>query len=87
MGFHNTNWTAVPLVVGTYDNSVLGDGLKQTIVHEFFCTSDGSITITARGGGEFTWSAKSSESVKIMAAKVVVTSGVFVGFRAANNRV
>jgi len=81
MAFHNTNWTAVPMSTGTYEIGNLGDGLTASTVHEIFCSASGSATITAMGGGTFTWAATSGQSVKVMASKVIVSSGSFVGFK------
>ena len=83
MAFHNTNWVAVPMPVGTYTLGDLGDGKSGSTVHEIFCTSDGAATITAFGGGEFSWSATSGQKINVVTAKVVVASGDFVGFKAA----
>ena len=81
MAFHNTNWTAVPLTIGTYTLNELGDGLSGSSVHEIFCTSGGTITITAAGGGEFTWTATSGQKVNVVTSKIVVNDGIFVGFK------
>jgi hypothetical protein len=81
MAFHNTNWTAVPLSLGTYTLGDLGNGITGSTVHEIFCTTDGEIIITAFGGGEFSWVAKSGQSVKVVTAKAQVKSGAFVGFK------
>lgn len=82
MAFHNTNWEAVPMSTGTYTIAELGNGFSASTVHEIFCSSTGTVEITAMGGGTFTWAATSGQSVKVMTAKAVVSSGTFVGFRA-----
>jgi len=82
MAFHNTNWTAVPLPVGTYTLNDLGNGLTGSTVHQVFCTTGGAVTITAMGGGEFTWTAVAGQKVDVVAAKIVVANGSFVGFKA-----
>lgn len=83
MAFHNTNWSAVPLEPGTYGLNELGNGLTASTVHEVFCTESGTATITAKGGGTFTWSATSGQSVKVVVGEIIVSSGSFVGFKAA----
>lgn len=85
MAFHNTNWTAVNMPAGTYTLADLGNGLTASTVHEVFCTTGGSVTITAMGGGTFTWAATSGQSVKVVASRIVVGSGVFVGFKASHS--
>lgn len=82
MAFHNTNWTAVPLPVGTYTTADLGNGITASTVHEVFCVSAGTVTITAMGGGKFTWGATAGQSVKVVAGQIIVGSGEFVGFKA-----
>lgn len=81
MAFHNTNWTAVPLSAGTYTLNDLGNGLTGSTVHQVFCTTPGSVTITAMGGGEFTWAATAGQKVDVVASKIVVANGSFVGFK------
>jgi len=81
MAFHNTNWTAVPLPAGTYTANDLGNGLSGSTVHQVFCTTGGAVTITAMGGGEFTWTATAGQKVDVVASKIVVASGTFVGFK------
>jgi len=81
MAFHNTNWTAVPMTTGTYNIGDLGNGLTASTVHQVFCTTSGTVTITAMGGGKFTWSATAGQKVDVVCANIVVTSGEFVGFK------
>lgn len=81
MAFHNINWTAVPMAVGTYTLNELGNGKTGTTVHQIFCTTGGAVTITAMGGGEFAWTATAGQKVDVVCAKVVVASGSFVGFK------
>lgn len=81
MAFHNTNWQAITMTAGTYNLDVLGNGLTASTVHEVFCTIDGSVTITAMGGGTFPWTATTGQNVKVMASKIIVSGGTFVGFR------
>ena len=81
MAFHNTNWQAIPMTAGTYSLDVLGNGITASTVHEIFCTVGGAITITAMGGGTFPWTATTGQNIKVMAGKIIVASGSFVGFR------
>lgn len=83
MAFHNTNWTALPMTTGTYTLAELGDGLTGSTVHQIFCTSNGTATISAMGGGTFTWAATAGQKIDVVCAKVVVASGGFVGFKAS----
>ncbi len=83
MAFHNTNWTAVNLPVGTYEMGDLGNGLTASTVHQIFCLTGGAITITAKGGGTFTWTATSGQSINVVVGRCVVASGLFVGFKSA----
>lgn len=82
MAFHNTNWTALPMPVGTYTINELGNGLTASTVHQVFCTAPGTVTISAMGGGTFTWVATAGQKVDVVCANVVVASGTFVGFKA-----
>ena len=81
MAFHNTNYTMVPLPVGTYTTGMLGNGITASTVHEVFCTSAGSITITAMGGGTATFALTAGQSVKVLVGSCTVASGAFVGFK------
>ena len=81
MAFHNTNWTAIPMPVGTYTTGDLGNNLTASTVHQIFCTSNGTATITAMGGGTFTFTATAGQKVDVVCANVVVGSGAFVGFK------
>ncbi len=83
MAFHNTNWTAVPMTAGTYTIADLGNGVSASTVHQIFCTGAGTVTISAMGGGTFTWAATAGQKVDVVCANVVVASGTFVGFKAA----
>lgn len=83
MAFHNTNWTAVNLTAGTYEMGDLGDGLSASTVHQIFCITGGTIQIFAKGGGNFTWTATAGQKVDVVVARCIVSSGSFVGFKAA----
>lgn len=82
MAFHNTNWTAIPMTTGTYNLAELGNGLTASTVHQVFCTSSGVANITAMGGGTFTFTATAGQKVDVVCAKIIVSSGTFVGFKA-----
>jgi hypothetical protein len=82
MAFHNTNYEMVPLTGGTYTLADLGNGLTASTVHEIYCISNGSIKVTALGGGVVTFPMTAGQSVRVMAGGATVVSGSFVGFRA-----
>lgn len=81
MAFHNTNWQAVPMSAGTYQLGDLGDGVTASTVHEVFCSVGGAVTIFAKGGGSFDWTATAGQSVKVVCAKIIVGTGTFIGFK------
>jgi hypothetical protein len=81
MAFYNQNYEAKLLTVGNYTTADLGNGLTASTIHELFCLSAGTINITAIGGGSFTWSATTSQSLNVMVGGCTVVSGEFVGFR------
>jgi len=85
MAFHNINFAAVPMPAGTYNGTgtTIGDNITASTIHEVFCLTAGDVTISALGGGTFTWSATAGQSVKVMCGQVVVSSGIFVGFKTA----
>lgn len=83
MAFHNANFKAINLPVGTYELSDLGNGISASTVHQIFCLSNGSATITAIGGGTFTWTATAGQSIDVVTGRVVVGSGEFVGFKSS----
>lgn len=82
MAFHNTNYQMVPLSTGTYETGDLGNGITASTVHEIYCLTPGSITITALGGGTVTASMTAGQSIKVLAGKIVVSSGTYTGFKA-----
>lgn len=82
MAFHNTNYQIVNLTGGTYTVGQLGNGLTAATVHEVYCLTPGSITITALGGGTATFPMTAGQSVKVLASNIVVSSGTYVGFKA-----
>lgn len=83
MAFHNVNWTAVNLPVGTYEIGDLGNGLSASTVHQIFCLTGGAITISAMGGGTFSWTATAGQKIDVVTARCVVASGSFVGFKSS----
>ena len=81
MAFHNANFKAINLPAGTYELGDLGNGISASTVHQIFCLTGGSATISAMGGGTFTWTATAGQSIDVVAGKIVVGSGEFVGFK------
>ena len=81
MATFNTNYGIVNLTSGTYGVDVLGDGLTATTVHQIYCLTPGSVTITAKGGGQATIPMSAGQSVNCMVNQVIVGSGTYVGFR------
>ena len=81
MATFNTNYQAVNLAVGSYTIGDLGNGLTATTIHQVFCVSAGTITMTALRSGSFTWAATSGQSIDIMLGSCIVSSGLFVGFK------
>jgi len=83
MGLQSKNFEAINLS-GTMDVGTLGDGFTANTVHQIYCLSGGNISITAMGGGTFTWSGTTNASIEVVPRSVTVSSGVFIGFRAKN---
>ncbi len=81
MAFHNINWTALPMTAATYTLNDLGNGHTGSTVHQLFCISAGTATITAFGGGTFAWPATAGQSIDVVVSKVIISSGAFVGFK------
>lgn len=81
MAFHNTNFTMVPLVVGTYTTGQLGNNITASTVHEIYCVTSGSITINAFGGGTATLAMTAGQNIKVMVGSCTVVSGSFLGFK------
>lgn len=78
---HKANYEAIPLSTGTYEVGDLGNGVTASTVHQVFCTTGGAVTITAWGGGTFSWTATAGQSVNVEASRIIVGSGAFVAFR------
>ena len=81
MATYNTNYQAINLTAGSYTIGNLGNGLTASTIHQVFCVSAGTITMTALGGGTFTWGAAAGQSIDIMLGNCIVSSGLFVGFK------
>ena len=81
MAFHNTNFKMVPLPAGTYTTGQLGDNVTASTIHEVYCLTAGTISITAMGGGTAAFPMSAGQSVKVMVGSCVVSSGGFVGFK------
>jgi hypothetical protein len=85
MATFNTNYQAINLRSGSsYSANTLGNGYTATTVHQVFCVSAGTITMTALGGGTFTWGATAGQSIDILLGYCSVASGLFVGFKSQN---
>lgn len=85
MGLQSKNYEALTLTAATWTTGVLGDGITANTVHQLFCLSAGTATITFMGGGSFTWAPNRNESLEAVPSQVVVNSGVFIGFRSKND--
>lgn len=81
MATYNQNYEIVNLTSGTYNVDVLGNGLTAATVHQIYCLTSGSITITARGGGKATVNMTSGQTMDCMVQQVIVNSGTYIGFR------
>jgi hypothetical protein len=85
MATFNTNYGFVNLTSGTYGVDVLGDNLTAATVHQIYCLTSGSITISASGDGKATVPMTSGQSIDCMVREVTVNSGTFIGFRTKLN--
>jgi hypothetical protein len=85
MATFNTNYEIVNFTSGTYGVDVLGDNLTASTVHEIYCLTSGSVTISASGGGQATIPMTSGQSLNCMLRQVTVNSGTYIGFRAKLN--
>tara|TARA_B100000927_G_C16051051_1_gene303130 strand:+ start:100 stop:375 length:276 start_codon:yes stop_codon:yes gene_type:complete len=77
----SANYKAIALT-GTMGEDVLGNGVTGTSVHQVYCLSSGAVTITAAGGGTFTWNGTSNTFIDVVVKSVTVSSGTFIGFKA-----
>lgn len=84
MASHTANYGIVEFSTGVNGPEICGNGITAATVHEVYCTGDGSVSITAFGGGSMTVALTAGESVKVLCSTVNVASGTFVGFRASN---
>lgn len=82
MAFHDTNFQIIPLTGGTYTTGQLGNGYTASTVHEVYCISAGTISITALGGGTVTVPMTAGQSMKVMVGKCTIVSGMYAGFKA-----
>jgi len=81
MAFHNINFQMVPITSGTYTTGDLGNNITGSTVHEIYCLTSGSITISAFGGGTVTVPMTAGQSIKVMVGSCTVVSGTYVGFK------
>lgn len=81
MATANSNYKIVTLTGGT--NGPYGT-TATTVVHEVLCLTNGSVTITALGGGSMTISLTAGQSIELLCSGIVVNSGSFVGFSPNN---
>lgn len=81
MAFHNTNFKMIPLPAGTYTTAQLGNNVTASTVHEIYCVSAGTISITAIGGGTAVFPMTAGQNIKVMVGSCIVSSGMFVGFK------
>lgn len=82
MATANANYKIVTLTGGT--NGPYGLATGATVVHEVYCISGGSVTVTAIGGGSMTTTLTAGNSLHILCSGIVVNSGTFVGFSPNN---
>ena len=85
MATFNTNYEIVNFTSGTYGVDVLGDNLTASTVHEIYCLTSGSVTISASGGGQATIPMTSGQSLNCMLRQGTVKSGTYIGFRSKLN--
>lgn len=81
MGLQSKNFTALNLT-GTMNAFQLGNGVTANTVHQIYCLSGGNISITAMGGGTFTWSGTTNSFIDVVPFAITVSSGIFIGFKA-----
>jgi hypothetical protein len=71
---------------GTNIVNFFGDGITAGTTHRIFCTTDGSIDITALGGGTVIWSAATAgQFMDVAVRQTTVNSGAFIGFKSKHN--
>lgn len=84
MASHVANFSIVQFSNGINGPEVCGNGITASTIHEVYCTTNGSVSITAFGGGNMTVTLTAGQSVRVLCSTVTVNSGTFVGFRASN---
>ena len=75
------NYEAINITSASTFSYVDAMPTTATTVHQIFCLTAGSITITALGGGQFTWAATSGQEINVLVAIASATTGSFIGFR------
>ena len=84
MGLESKNYEAIALS-GTMGAAVLGNGVSANTVHQIYAITSGSITITAMGGGTFTWvPTVANIFIDVVPSSITVNGGTFIGFRTKN---
>lgn len=81
MATANANYKIVTLTGGT--NGPFATSAR-TVVHEVYCISGGSVTVTAVGGGSMTATLTANQSLHVLCSGIIVNSGTFVGFSPNN---
>jgi hypothetical protein len=81
MGLQSKNFEALYLTAATYTSATLGDGITANTVHQLYCISAGTVTISCMGGGVFTWAGTVNAQIEVVPKQLVVNSGEFVAFR------
>jgi hypothetical protein len=77
----SANYRVLPLA-GTMTENELGDGITASSVHRVYCLAAGDVTITAKGGGTFTFTAASAnEYIDVVVKSLTVNTGTFIGFK------
>lgn len=85
------NFESILLTAGTWTfltgrEGTIGAGtsyVTATTVHQLFCLTAGTITITPVKGDVFVWPATAGQSINVLTKRAVVSSGsAFVAFRA-----
>lgn len=83
MGSFSKNYEAISLS-GTMGTNILGNGVTANTVHQIYCLSTGSISITPMGGGSFNWAGTTNAFIDVVPSSITVNSGTFIGFRTKN---
>jgi hypothetical protein len=79
MSFHNYRF--IELATGVNGQGVIGDGHSATTVHSVLCAADGTVEITALGGGSATFALTAGQRIDVLCGSINVTSGTFVGIK------